>query len=88
MIADTPLVKNLENPNYMKIILGEKNTLEEVFASIDPAEVKQILKKSRTDDKIPPKIKEIIVKKDLPERITNSFKKRLAMSQRQPSIGL
>lgn len=79
MIADTPLVKNLENSDYMKIILGEKKTLEEVFASIDPAKVKQLLKEPRTDDKIPPKIKEIIVKEDLPERITNSFKKRLAM---------
>ncbi len=80
MIADTPLVKNLENPDYMKIILGEKKTLEEVFALIDTAEVGQILKKSRiTDDKIPQKIKEIIVKKDLPERILNSFKKRLSM---------
>ncbi|MCP3679178.1 MAG: transposase, partial [Gammaproteobacteria bacterium] len=28
MIADTPLVKNLENPDYMKIILNGKNTLE------------------------------------------------------------
>ena len=79
MIADTPLVKNLENPDYMKIILGEKKNLEEVFASIDTAEVKQILKESRTDDKIPKKIKEIIAKEDLPERITKSFKKRLAM---------
>ena len=79
MIADTPLVKNLENPDYMKIILGEKKTLEEVFASIDTAEVKQILKESRTDDKIPKKIKEIIAKEDLPERITKFFKKRLAM---------
>ena len=80
MIADTPLIKNLENPDYMKIILGEKKTLEELFASIDTAEVKQILEKSRTiDDRIPQKIKEIILKKDLPELITNSFKKRLAM---------
>ena len=79
MIADTPLVKNLENPAYMKIILGEKKTLEEVFASIDTAEVKRVVKESRTDDKIPKKIKEIIVKEDLPELIMNSFKKRLAM---------
>ena len=64
----------------MKIILGKKKTLEEVFALIDPAEVKQILKESRTTDaKIPQKIKEIIAKKDLPERITNSFKNHLAM---------
>jgi len=79
MIADTPLVKNLKNSDYMKIILGEKKTLEEVFALIDAAEVEQILKESKTtDDKIPQKIKEIIVKKDLPERITNSFKNHLA----------
>ncbi len=79
MIADTPLVKNLENPDYMKIILGEKKTPEEVFASIDTAEVKKILKESRTDDKIPQKIKQIAVRKDLPELIINSFRKRLAM---------
>jgi len=79
MIADTPLVKNLNNPAYMKIILGEKKSLEELFALIDTAEVKQIVKESRTDDKIPQKIKEIIVKEDLPELIINSFKKRLAM---------
>ena len=50
MIADIPLVKNLENPDYMKIILGEKKTLEEVFALIDTAEVSQRLKESRTTD--------------------------------------
>ena len=80
MIADTPLVKNLDNPEYMKIILGEKKTLEEVFAFIDSAEVRQALKKSRiNDDKIPQKLKKIIAKKGLPESITNFFKKRLSM---------
>ncbi len=70
----------------MKILLGEKRSLEEVFASIDADEVKQRLKESRTDDKIPQKLKEIILKEDLPELIMNSFKKRLAMQQCQPSI--
>jgi hypothetical protein len=80
MIAETPLVKNLENPDYMRIILGQKKTLEEVFALIDSAEVRQILKKSRiTDDTISQKIKEIIVRKDLPERIVTSFRKRLSV---------
>ena len=79
MIADTPLVKNLLNPDYMKIILGEEKTLEEVFALIEASEVKQMLKESQVmNDKIPQKIKEIIVKKDLPERITNSFKDHIA----------
>jgi hypothetical protein len=34
MFADTPLVKNLDNPDYMKLILGESKTLEEKFSKI------------------------------------------------------
>ena len=35
MIAETPLVKNLENKEYMNILLQGKNTLSECFAEID-----------------------------------------------------
>ncbi len=35
MPADTPFVKNLGNPDYMKIILDGKSCLEERFAEID-----------------------------------------------------
>jgi len=35
MLANTPYVKNLDNPEYMKIILDGKDTLEERFAEID-----------------------------------------------------
>ena len=76
MIAETPLVKNLENPDYMKIILGDKNSLEQVFAEVDITEVRQMLKESGiTKGKIPEKIKKIIANKDLPEIILNSFRK-------------
>ncbi len=34
MLADTPLVKNLDNPEYMEILLGGKANLEELFAEI------------------------------------------------------
>ena len=34
MLADTPLVKNLDNPEYVKILLNGKATLEELFADI------------------------------------------------------
>lgn len=34
MLADTPLVKNLDNPDYMKILLDGKENLEELFAEI------------------------------------------------------
>jgi len=35
MLADTPLVKNLDNPNYMKILLNGKESLEELFADTE-----------------------------------------------------
>jgi hypothetical protein len=34
MLADTPLVKNLDNPEYMEIFLNGKNNLEELFAEL------------------------------------------------------
>ena len=34
MLADTPLVKNLDNPEYVKILLNGKANLEELFADI------------------------------------------------------
>lgn len=43
MIADTPLVKNLENKEYMKIILNGKNSLEERFANVESKIIKEQL---------------------------------------------
>lgn len=34
MLADTPLVKNLDNPDYMKILLNGKENLEQLFAEL------------------------------------------------------
>lgn len=35
MLADTPLVKNLDNDEYMKILLDGKANLEELFAGAE-----------------------------------------------------
>jgi len=35
MLADTPLVRNLDNPAYMRILLDGKNSLADRFADID-----------------------------------------------------
>jgi hypothetical protein len=79
MIAETPLVKNLDNPDYMEIILGDKNSLEEVFAQIKSTTVRKMLKASQiADDDVPEKIKNIIVKKCLPDIIINAFRKHLS----------
>ena len=41
MMAQTPLVKNLDNPQYMEIILNGKASLAERFAEIDIIQVRQ-----------------------------------------------
>ena len=43
MIADTPLVRNLENPNYLKILLNGRSTLAERFAQIQVGAVRKEL---------------------------------------------
>ena len=42
MLVDTPPVKNLENPEYMKILLKGKGCLEELFAEIDSTRYRRL----------------------------------------------
>jgi hypothetical protein len=68
MLAETPLVKNLLNPEYLQIILNGKATLEELFAEIDSKKIREEMKKARQDsEKVPPEIRAIIKKPELPE---------------------
>ena len=70
MLADTPLVKNLDNPEYMKILLDGSNTLEQCFAKIDTSVVIERLKAEQDKtERINPEIKKIIQFPDLPERM-------------------
>lgn len=58
MFADTPLVKNLENPDYMEIMLMGKKSLEEKFAEVNHKEVMRKMKQAgNVESKIPRKIK-------------------------------
>jgi hypothetical protein len=41
MLADTPLVRNLNNPAYMRILLNGKATLAARFADIDIQQVRE-----------------------------------------------
>ena len=43
MIADTPLVRNLQNPRYLQILLHGQATLEDRFAQIDIQTVRKEL---------------------------------------------
>lgn len=76
MIAETPLVKNLENPEYMDILLGNKKSLKECFAEIDHTVLQKEFEKAQNNEyKIPLKIKMAIRKKDIPKIILNLSEK-------------
>ena len=70
ILTDTPLVKNLDNPEYLKIILGGCSTLEERFEKIDSRMVIDRLKaEQQKQQRIGPEMKKIIRRPDLPERL-------------------
>jgi len=70
MIADTPLVRNLENPDYVKILLNGKSSLEERFAEIDTQLVRKEFRTVQSSpDKVPAKVKELIKMPSLPESL-------------------
>jgi hypothetical protein len=75
MLADTPLVKNLQNESYVKILLDGKPTLEARFAEIDSESVQKQLSDSRKSlEKIPATLKKIIAKPRFPQIIANLFR--------------
>lgn len=73
MIAETPLVKNLENPEYMKILLDDKKSIAECFAEIDYKEVKLKLENLNNEELILPNVKKAIKLNEVPSMISEVF---------------
>ena len=70
ILADTPLAKNLDNPEYLEVILNGCSTLEERFEKIDSRMVLEKLKaEEKNNEKISPVVKKIIRRPDLPVRL-------------------
>lgn len=79
MLAETPLVRNLQNPNYMKILLNGKTTLEAVFAEIDIDTLRKEFRKAQSDpEKIPTKLKALIAMPDYPGKLIEMIRKAVA----------
>lgn len=74
MLADTPLVKNLSNPEYVKIILNGHDTLEKRFAEIDEKLVRQEMKKSEDHQGISARMKKVLRKPNLPSLLATISK--------------
>lgn len=60
MIAETPMMKNLECPQFMNIILNGQPTLAARFAQLDKKHVNQRAEKSQNEEKLPAGVKKIV----------------------------
>jgi hypothetical protein len=76
MLAETPLANNLNNEAYMKILLNGHANLEDLFAQIDPAQVRQEMRQAtRSLEKIPAPLRRYIADLPTPTPIKNFFEK-------------
>jgi hypothetical protein len=72
MLADTPLVKNLSNPDYVAILLKGNKTLAERFAAIDIQQVRQEEKDNeRRWRKYPKNMSKLFKVPHLPQKLMN-----------------
>jgi hypothetical protein len=79
MLAQTPLVQNLQNPTYMKILFGENATLEEVFAQIEIDTLRHEFRKAQLDpEQIPAALKPLIAMPDYPRKLIEIVEKSAA----------
>lgn len=78
MLADTPLVKNLDNPAYMEILLDGKENLVELFAELQPAWITTAASNSQLEiDQLLPGFRPLINHQTLPGQVAQLFTKNL-----------
>ena len=74
ILADTPLVQNLKNDQYMEIILNGCSSLEERFSQIDASLVREeMAEAARSNGKILPAIKKMIRDVEFTAKISTLF---------------
>jgi len=81
MLAETPLIKNLDNPEYMEILLDGKASLEELFASLDQEFGFANKETTGRSDRIIPGFRSVMKLQNLPERVIELFTKRMALTE-------
>jgi len=76
ILAETPLVRNLQNSQYMKLLLKEKTSLEALFADIEIKVVREAFREAKNSpEKIPSELKPLIAMPDLPEKLAAMVKR-------------
>jgi hypothetical protein len=81
MLADTPLVKNLDNPDYMEVLLDGKANLEELFSELGKIPFATNDKSQADIDRILPGFRAIIKLPKLPEQVLRLFTKSQQMAE-------
>ena len=73
-LADTPLIQNLSNNEYVEIILNGCSNLEERFSQIDAHLVQEEIENAKNNsEKILPAVKKLIKDSDLTMKISALF---------------
>jgi hypothetical protein len=81
LLAQTPLIKNLEHPQYLKIILNGKANLAERFAEINIVQVRKAFAEAqKVTQKYPKRMAEVFNIPHLPERLLETPPKKGATS--------
>ena len=79
MLTQTPLVKNLENPSYMKIILKGKSTLAERFADVDIDHVRKVFAEEKEEtEKYPKRMGKVFKIAHLPKLLDAMIQPKMA----------
>jgi len=81
MLADTPLVKNLDNPDYMEVLLDGKANLEELFSELGKISFATNDKSQADIDRILPGFRAIIKLPKLPEQVLRLYTKAQQMAE-------
>ncbi|MFW6142628.1 MAG: hypothetical protein ACOC39_00155, partial [Desulfovermiculus sp.] len=81
MLPETPLIKNLNNPEYMEILLGGKSNLEELFADLDQEFRLVNRKESKNSDRIIPGFRSVLKLQNLPDCFIKLFEKRRILAK-------
>jgi hypothetical protein len=81
MLTDTPLVKNLDNPRYMDILLNGRRTLEELFAALDAQPTEPDPVTTTEDQPILTSFKSLMRLTKLPERVGKLFSKAVQTTE-------
>jgi len=73
MLADTPLIKNLDNPEYMEILLDGKTNLEELFAEIDTVSAHDTKSSNDNSARMLPGYQALVKQTNLLEKLVGAF---------------